>query len=92
MGENEDDEINSTSLGTEIITLYLLRTISFLETSSLNPDRVTTDVTPCRFRPNCVSGYDGFVSAFVFAVATQQTIGALLDTSSTDNLHDLGLG
>lgn len=26
--------------------------------------------------PNCVSDFEGYVSAFVFAVATQQTIGA----------------
>ena len=30
----------------------------------------------CRVHPECLIGCDGFVSAFVLAVATQQTIGA----------------
>jgi hypothetical protein len=31
----------------------------------------------CRTHPDCVSDFEGYVSAFVFAVATQQTIGGL---------------
>ena len=31
-----------------------------------------------RSSPRCVSNFDGYVSAFVFSVATQQTIGAFL--------------
>lgn len=39
-----------------------------------------------RFRPDCVVGCDGFVSAFVFAVATQQTIGEWHVADSVVNL------
>ena len=31
----------------------------------------------CRFRSHCVNGFNGFVSAFIFATETQQTIGTL---------------
>ncbi len=37
----------------------------------------------CRVHPECLIGCDGFVSAFVFAVATQQTIGASVQPSAT---------
>ena len=33
--------------------------------------------------PQCLIGCDGFVSAFVFAVATQQTIGASVQLDAT---------
>ena len=49
-------------------------------TARLHPAAVKFECAEmvCGFRlnPTCVSGYEGFVSAFVFAVATQQTIGA----------------
>lgn len=39
-------------------------------------ERPTGVVFHYRMHPNCVSDFEGYVSAFVFAVATQQTIGA----------------
>ncbi len=41
----------------------------------------------CRVHPECLIGCDGFVSAFVLAVATQQTIGTSVQPDAACRSH-----